>query len=155
MPYTSPKFRITGPSATSEFRKLGAELQAMLLGIDNTLASFDYNGADPGLVLSRLAALEARVTAAEAATPVVQTGWTGTQSVPAGGFTPEIIITYPRPFKSKPALALEIVGADARDGQVLIVNGSETATGVRVRLGVAGNIGRNFGAIWSVVGVPA
>lgn len=58
MTYTSPKYGITGPSATTEFRKLGAELQAMLLSIDTILGSFDYKGADPSTVLARVVALE-------------------------------------------------------------------------------------------------
>ncbi|PII81559.1 hypothetical protein BMH32_04705 [Leucobacter sp. OLJS4] len=56
--YTSPTFGLTGPSPTTPFNKLGAELQQMLLGIDNTLKNFDYSGADPAAVLSRVAALE-------------------------------------------------------------------------------------------------
>lgn len=58
-----PRYDITVPSENTEFRNLGKELRELGESVDAALASFDYNGADPNLVLSRVAALE------------IDTGW--------------------------------------------------------------------------------
>lgn len=58
MSYTTPKYGITVPSPATQVKELGAELQEMGVSIESVLESFDYNGADPNLVLSRMSALE-------------------------------------------------------------------------------------------------
>lgn len=66
MPYITPKYGLEVPSPSTRFNELGLELQQMGISIEAVLDSFDYNGADPNLVLSRVAALEAWRTTAEA-----------------------------------------------------------------------------------------
>lgn len=58
MPIILPKYGLVAPSETTRFRDLGKELREMAQSIEDVLESFDYNGADPGLVLSRVTALE-------------------------------------------------------------------------------------------------
>lgn len=55
----TPVFEMEVPSPATKAKDLGAELLAFGLSVDQTLAQFDYNGADPDLVLSRVAILEA------------------------------------------------------------------------------------------------
>lgn len=62
MPYTDPRYGLTGPSPTTRLDKLGLELQQLITSLSDVLASFDYNGADPNLVASRVAALENKST---------------------------------------------------------------------------------------------
>lgn len=62
MTISTPNFHINAPSPATKFKDLGAELQQFGLDVDSTLKSFDYNGADPNLVVSRVSALEAHVT---------------------------------------------------------------------------------------------
>lgn len=59
MSYTTPDYGIVVPSPSTRLNKLGSELQQMGISIEEVLNSFDYNGADPTLVLSRVASLEA------------------------------------------------------------------------------------------------
>lgn len=59
MPSHTPIYGIPAPSPTTELKNLGAELLAMATGFEAALAAFDYDGADPNLVLARTAALEA------------------------------------------------------------------------------------------------
>lgn len=51
-------FNLPSPSPTTKFKDLGAEILAWTNAVDALLASFDYDGADPNLVLSRVAQLE-------------------------------------------------------------------------------------------------
>lgn len=60
-----PKYGLTVPSETTRFRDLGKELRELGVSVNDALESFDYNGADPGLFGSRLAALEGRATTLE------------------------------------------------------------------------------------------
>lgn len=66
MAITGPHYGTRIPSATTHFNALGYELMQFGLDIENLLNAFDYNGADPNLVLARTAALEAWRTVAEA-----------------------------------------------------------------------------------------
>lgn len=72
-----PPFGIVSPSEATPFNKFGEELRLMTESLSDVLAQFDYNGADPNLVLARVNALEAwratiaaKVTALETATAV-------------------------------------------------------------------------------------
>lgn len=53
-----PRYNLKVPSETTMFRDLGKELREFGQSINDALADFDYNGADPNLVLSRVTALE-------------------------------------------------------------------------------------------------
>lgn len=66
MPIIFPKYNLKVPSETTRFRDLGKELREMGASINAALESFDYNGADPNLVLARVAVLEAWRTTAQA-----------------------------------------------------------------------------------------
>lgn len=63
MPHITPLYQLIGPSPTTPVKDLGAELQAMVVRIEEVLSSFDYNGADPSAALARIAALETWQTA--------------------------------------------------------------------------------------------
>lgn len=66
MSYTTPKYGLVVPSPATRLNQLGTQLQQMGISIEEVLDSFDYNGADPNLVLTRVTALEAWRTAAQA-----------------------------------------------------------------------------------------
>lgn len=55
-----PKYGLKVPSESTRFRDLGKELREQGISIESVLESFDYHGADPNLVLARVAALEAQ-----------------------------------------------------------------------------------------------
>lgn len=78
MSYTTPNYGIVVPSPSTRLNRLGVELQQMGMSIEEILESFDYNGADPNLVLTRVAALEAWRTAAAARLAALEyeTEWT-------------------------------------------------------------------------------
>lgn len=69
MSYTHPRFGIVTPDNQTKAKDLGAELKQMGATIENVLGLFDYNGADPNVVLARVAALEAILA------PLVPTPW--------------------------------------------------------------------------------
>lgn len=80
MSYTTPDYGIVVPSPSTRLNQLGSELQQMGISIEEVLKSFDYNGADPNLLASRVAALEAWRTQAntrltELETKTADTGW--------------------------------------------------------------------------------
>lgn len=62
MSFTHPKFGLVTPDNQTKAKDLGAELKQMGATIEAVLAGFDYNGADPDLVLARVASLEAALT---------------------------------------------------------------------------------------------
>lgn len=77
---TLPKYNLPVPEGGDLARDLPAHLETMVHGIEAALDSFNYHGADPNLVLSRVAALEAATSAPGWATPTLGPGWV------AGGF---------------------------------------------------------------------
>ena len=68
-----PAYGIVSPSNSTRLADLGRELLDMSTSIVAALQSFDYNGADPNLVLSRVADLESSVEdlESEVTTPTV------------------------------------------------------------------------------------
>lgn len=60
-----PTYGLTVPSETTRFRDLGKELREFGISVNDVLESFDYNGVDPNLVLTRVAALEAWKTSTD------------------------------------------------------------------------------------------
>lgn len=60
MPYITNTFGLQVPSPSTKFKDLGAELKQLGEDIDAVLTSFDYNGSDPDLVVSRVNQLETR-----------------------------------------------------------------------------------------------
>lgn len=76
MSYTHPRYGIVTPDNQTKAKDLGAELKQMGATIEATLKSFDYNGADPNLVLARVAALETKFTPSTPANPLTAAaGW--------------------------------------------------------------------------------
>ncbi|WP_024357257.1 hypothetical protein [Leucobacter chironomi] len=75
-----PKYNLPVPEGGDLARDLPAHLEAMAKGIEAALASFDYRGTDPNLVLSRVAALETATTPTAWVTPTIGPGWV------AGGY---------------------------------------------------------------------
>lgn len=73
MPTNYPTFNITAPSETTRFYNLGKELREFGASVDAALKSFNYNGADPNLLLSRVAALETWKNAAQARLNALET----------------------------------------------------------------------------------
>ena len=69
----TPNFNLVAPSPSTPLRDLGPELYLMVQSIETTLGLLTYNGADPNLVLSRTAALEAWRATAQAAITTLQT----------------------------------------------------------------------------------
>ena len=65
MSFITPNFGLEVPTPATRTKDLGAELLAFGLSIDEVLSQFDYNGADPNLLLSRVVALETWRTAAQ------------------------------------------------------------------------------------------
>lgn len=59
----TPNFGMKAPSGATKLRHLGPALEEFARSVDSTLAEFDYNGADPNLVLARVLALETQVAA--------------------------------------------------------------------------------------------
>lgn len=70
MSVTLPKFGLKAVNETTRFKDLGKEMREMGQSIESILEGFDYNGADPNLVLARTAALE-EAFAANGKTPWV------------------------------------------------------------------------------------
>lgn len=79
MSITSPHYQIEVPSPATRFKDLGAELQQFGLDVDRILSEFDYNGADPNLLLSRVVALETAVAA------LTYPEWRAIRSFPPAG----------------------------------------------------------------------
>lgn len=96
MPYTTPKFLITVPSPTTRLNRLGAELQQLGASLEAALSKFNYNGKDPNLVLSRVAALEAREENRQRGRSSYASGVDGNASGIAWG--PIRSVTFPKPF---------------------------------------------------------
>lgn len=59
----TPNFGMKAPSGATKLKQLGPALEEFARSVDSTLAEFDYNGADPNLVLARVLALETQVAA--------------------------------------------------------------------------------------------
>ena len=130
MAVTLPKFGLVAASETTQFKNLGKELREMGVSIESILESFDYNGADPNLVLSRVAALESWRTTAQAQIAALEAAQESnvqldtTNSVKrmttqygigriAGTINRTItkIVTFPKPFASIPVLTANYIGA--------------------------------------------
>ena len=101
MPYTHPRYNLTTPSETTQFKNLGKELRELGTSLETVLANFDYNGADPNLVLSRVVAIENRL----AKLPKDMQGRaTNVPCVGGVGVYPPVTITFDRPFGSVPVV---------------------------------------------------
>lgn len=113
MSYTHPRYGIVTPDNQTAAKNLGAELKAMGASMVSALDSFDYNGADPNLVLARVAALEARA----AKRKVGITPYVGDNGGAGGGFTWTNVktVTFPEAFPAGliPSVHIQsVVGAD-------------------------------------------
>lgn len=71
MPETTPRFGIHYPVDGDPVYQLPDILSTMASDTEQALTHFDYNGADPNTVLSRVASLETRMKSAESKLPSV------------------------------------------------------------------------------------
>lgn len=96
--HVTPIYGFTAPDQQTQVKDLGAELKQMAERAEQILAAFDYEGADPNLVLSRVAALEA------AATPVPLHGLVQLTPPSGGGLVSTSITFPPGYFEETPAI---------------------------------------------------
>lgn len=88
MPRTTPRFGIHYPVDGDPVYQLPTILSTMASDTEYALTHFDYEGADPNTVLSRVASLETRMTAAESKLPSVSSySRTASFAAPANGAT--------------------------------------------------------------------
>lgn len=141
-----PKYGMKVPSETTGFHLLGKEFREMGISIESILESFDYNGADPGLVLARMAAQEAALNAAIARIASLETkianrkfGLTtfpiGT-GTPVNGWywTPARSFAFPTPFPTGtvPVVTLQPQENDGIDFATLVAPPTNTGFTYRV-----------------------
>lgn len=106
----TPIYNIPSPSPNTKFKDLGAELLAYTSQLEALLASFDYNGADPNLVLSRVVALETGLAELETVVDGISVSITqsGTVSSSTSSGSLGIIngtnVTFDTPFADYPSI---------------------------------------------------
>ena len=157
-------YNMPSPGPTTKFNKLGAEILAWTNAVDALLASFDYNGADPNLVLARVAALEVakgiienRVDALEAGTMTRQSGATpNIGALAANGGTFQHTVTFPQPFAARPMMGTPHIQGDLVLNQALWIS-VVTATGCKVYIRNLGGtaVTLNYPILWDAYGVLA
>lgn len=59
--YVDPKYGLVAPDAGTSLDELGDQFVQMIQSFSTALERFDYNGADPNLVLAKVASLESAV----------------------------------------------------------------------------------------------
>lgn len=121
MPSATNQYQLPYPAGADKWKTLPVTMQALAQKIDDTLHTFDYNGADPDSFTATLASLVNRVTALEQAdppspSPASGSLQAGTAPVPAQTGQVDLDITFPTPFTATPvvvAMLRSTVGAAA------------------------------------------
>lgn len=118
MPIILPPFGLKAVSETTRFRDLGKEMREFAQSVSDTLASFNYNGADPTLVLSRVTSLEHERDALWEAINAIPRTEVDQSSMSVGGTSAGVTTTLYVPFpvgrfRRIPKVNLQHVGPPA------------------------------------------
>lgn len=155
-----PKFQLKTPSETTLFKDLGKELREFGESVEETLEGFDYTGADPNIVLSRVAALEAWQTAAEGRLADLETaalpypiGSETVASVGSSGSTKQLTVPLPAGrFTSTPFISISPTSPTGHMQYLDWRISSRSASSFTLEVRNTGSSTRNFSFSWAAIG---
>lgn len=129
--YVDPKYGIVAPDAGTSLDELGGQLVQMIQSFSAALASFDYNGADPNLVLAQVAALEAAMTRREKSAR----GSGSISAIATGTRLTELAIPFPAGrFDAAPTVVMQYTGGPSNAPNLVIQPTAVTKDGFTARV---------------------